>query len=701
MSSIMSTESAWLDQEWEEIRQLRQKITETRQALGLASDAPSQSEREIEFLESWNRLLPDADAVSIGLWGTALVRACLDADDRFLLLKDAAPFAVLPVTREQIHTLRIQSEQDAIQAQRQQTNSAPVTLQDIYARLGSELDLGPEQIAACLEAELNLERNLARPLPPILQLIQAAHAQNKIILLADESPLDHAFLLELLQRAGYPIESKHLFTTSDLRVNSGINGLLRKAAKTLGLAPKKILHLSCDPEADTPAARQSDTPSLIHPYPAFPFHHTRHQSLEVRHIESLLHGTAQAIPLPENENTFWFQLGAQTLGPLLASFTLWLASQWREHHIQHAYFLGRTGPLLNNLYQILRQYHPDLPTSSHLHASRRAYHLPSLGCQHAPDLCSLLAHHCPCTVGDLLDRLNLDSGQFTDVLVKAGFHSPQSLIEYGQHSIRLQRLFRNPDLLAALDERAQIERTHLLLYLKQQHLVTDRPAALVDLGWNNTVTKSFLAILHHEEIHHHLQGYHLLTLPSAQAPQQPHYLYHSYLTENGEPLSLSEPFRNGRALLHTLCASLQSPLRHFAPGESKIEPVWNRHPFTPEQTAQLFDLHRGILAYAQSLFENPLHLSVYDPVCIPPEIAAASTLPLLNSPTTEQARKLSSIPYYDGNANPRPLAAFPLENRAPLNPSALLDIYERTVWKEGLLHLDTPESWLLQHLVAG
>ncbi|PAW76079.1 MAG: hypothetical protein B9S32_16365 [Verrucomicrobia bacterium Tous-C9LFEB] len=693
----MLSESAWSAQELAAIEELQKKVSATRRTLGLSTTPVSSTEQETEFLRLWNELLPQVQAVSLTLWDTALQRTCLQPDDRFLFLKTFPPFTDLPLSREQIYALRIQAEEAARQAGRQQTGSTEITLDEIYERLGREAGLTPPQISDCIQAEHKLECLLARPLVPILQLVQSAHAQNKTILILADTVLGKNHLLELLLHAGYPLTADTLFTTAECRTSLANGSLLRKAAKALSIPTHQILHLGHDPEADATAARLAEAPCLLHPYSTSNSPSAQHQSLDVRHAESLLRGTARTLTfppsLPPDDQSFWLQLGALSVGPMLTCFTMWLASQWQRQHIQHAYFLGRSGQLLHQLYQILQQHHPELPPAEHLHASRRAYLLPTLGCQYSPDLPTLFMGHGACPVAELLAQLDLDPTLFATAITKAGFHSPETPIDPRQNPVRLQRLFRDPDLLGALTERAQGEREILLRYLQQQRLTTDCPTALVDLGWNNTATKSLLSILHHEEIHHNLTGFHLLTLPGAQAPQLVDYRYHSYLSHNGEPLSLSQTLSAGRALLYTLCAADHPPVRYFTHLHNSIKPLYNPLPPDPEQTAQLNTLHQGIFAYAHAIFHSPLHTTLLD---TPPEIATAEFARLAITPTPEEARKLGALHYLNGAPRPRPLALF---SHDTLSPQELLSTYQQADWKPGLLHQHTPQSWLLRQLV--
>ncbi len=693
----MFSESAWSTQELAAIEELQQKISATRRTLGLSTTPISPTERESDFLRLWNERLPQVQAISLSLWDTALQRTCLQPEDRFLFLKTLSPFAELPLNREQIYALRLQAEETARQASRQQTGSTETTLDEIYERFGHESGLTPEQVTACVQAEHTLERILARPLVPILQLAQTAHAQGKAILILADTVLDKNHLFEILHHIGYPLTPNLLFTTAAYRANLANGGLIRRAAKALSISPQQILHIGHDPEIDASAARLADASCLLHPYSPPVTASVQHQSLDVRHTESLLRGTACTLTfppsLPPDDQSFWLQLGALSVGPMLTCFILWLAAQWQRQHIQHAYFLGRSGHLLHQIYLILQQQHPELPPAEHLHASRRAYLLPTLGCQYSPDLPTLFRGYGSCPVSELLSQLDLDPELFVSALNKAGFHSPETPIDPRQNPVRLQRLFRDPDLLGALTERAQGEREILLRYLQQQHLTTDCPTALVDLGWNNTATKSLLSILHHEEIHHNLTGFHLLTLPGAQAPQLVDYHYHSYLAHNGEPLSLSQTLSTGRALLYTLCAADQPPLRYFTHLQNSVKPHHNPLPTDPEQTAQLNTLHQGIFAYAQAIFQSPLHTTLLE---TPPEIAVAEFTRLALAPTSEEALKLGALHYLNGSPHPRPLAVFPHDS---LSPQELLTTYQQAEWKPGLLHQQTPQSWLLRQLV--
>jgi predicted HAD superfamily hydrolase len=692
----MALEQSWKARDSERAGQLHRNIQEARRELGLDFASSRRERREREFIALWNATLTRAKALSVDIFDTAIVRCLLAPNDVFLFLKEIAPFAGLPLGCEQIHELRRQAELDARALLRQRTGSVEVMLEEIYAGFVRKAALDPALIPDLVAAERTVELAVCRAHPIVRRLIRQAVEQGKSLLFVSDTFHSRDFLHQLLTQAGYSISPDRIFASCEFREGKYSGRLLLEACQALKLMPGEVAHLGDNAESDGKGAGIAGMPVLLHPYAASPVDPHRHHALGARRIESLLRGTIQTVAKTEHKKEFWFELGCETFGPLLAGYVLWLITQWRRDKIEHVFFLLRDGLILRQVYEVFREMKPGLPASELLPSSRRAFAVPALSCDQTRNIDALLVSGNRRPAGEFLSRLDLDPAPFAEAFAQAGFQSRDEIVDHRDDPIRVLRLFRNKEVLAALSRRALVERKLLVRYLEQQRVSGDRPTALIDVGWNNTIQKSLLAVLDQEKIAHQLHGYYLGTLGAAQDFQLRDYRYRSYLCHDGEPVTLSDPIASCRVILEIVCTSFEGSLHTFTKVGGKIEPVFEPADSTPAQSEIVRAIHEGILSYARSLAAQRLLDGLGE---ISPEIAAGNLVRLITRPTPEEAERLGALEHGDGagSLTRKPLAAFGHDS---LEPRALLDSYRNAYWKEGLLALDTAQSMNLRQLVA-
>lgn len=622
---------------------------------------------EEKFLAEWEARLREVDAVCFDLFGTALLRACLQPEDVFLFLKDVPPFDQWPFDRAQLTALRLQAEQETRAALRQQARPGQVTLREIYQRLLRENNLPAESTSACVHAEQVVESGLTHGNLPVLKLVQAAQQQNKRVLIVAETTHSPDFLYDLLNHCGCEIEAGDILTVSSLP-RSGHPGLLPVLMEKKGFPPAKWLFVTHQPDSERAADMPPSEPTrLVHPYASPQAVSSRHGDPTLRATDSHLRGLAAVVTRREPETDFWFELGTTVFGPLLTGFTLWLGQQWREQKIERGFFLHNPDSLALRIYDELRRLQPDLPPVQGLPATPRVFTVPALGSSPVCTLDFILSASGERTVRHILSWLNLPVERFLSAIEQAGFRSPDSPIDRHHKSIRLTRLFRDPELLRALNERVRFEREQLLTLLKPLDLATTQPTALVDIGWNNLTHKSLVSLLHHEERDHQLHGFALATTPGAQEPLLPGYRYQSYLCHNGEPLHQLEALAACPEFLDLACA--------------------------PSLDSRLHSLQKGALAFAQVWMKS--NHARPSPV-LPPELASESLRRLLLQPTPEEASAIGPLQAGEKITTLLPLAAFASES---LEPNDLLAAYELALWKPGLLAQDSIQAWALRQLV--
>jgi predicted HAD superfamily hydrolase len=692
----MTRDPSWTTRDAEQAGRLHAALEQARRGLGLEFAERDLARRACAFAELWAQTLPRIGALSVDVFDTALVRTCVDPDDVFLFLKEEPPFAELPQSAEQIGAWRDQAEREARTALRQQHGSVEVTLEEIYARFCNLAGLPDAHSRAFAAAEEAVELAIARAHPQLRELIRQAETNGKRLLFVSDTYHSREFLHRLLTTVGYTGQPESIFASCEFRVGKSNGALLLEACRALGLKPDEVAHLGDNPDSDQTGAYAAGMTALLHPFAVSVRHANRHHALGTRRIESLVRGAGLVTAGEAHEHPFWFRLGAETFGPLLTSFVRWLIAEWRRDGIEHAFFLLRDGFILRQIYEEFRAVDPSLPTSAFLCSSRRAFAVPALGCEQTRSIDALLVSGNPRPAREFLERLELDPAPLADAFRASGFSSPDEVVDHRGSATRIVRLFRHPDVVGALGRHALLERKLLVRYLAQEGVTEARQTALVDVGWNNTIQKSLLAVLDHEKIAHQLRGYYLGTLSDAQDFHLRDYHYAGYLCRDGEPRALGEPIAACRFLLEVMCTNFEGSLRTFTKGAGKIEPVFDPVDMTPGQAELIRAVHDGILRHAREIARHPLRDRLGE---IPSDIASDNLIRLLTRPTPEEAALIGALEHGDGagSQSRKPLAAF---GHGSLAPDDLFASYRNAYWKQGLLALDTAQAMALRQLVA-
>ncbi len=296
----------------------------------------------------------NVSALSVDLFDTLLLRAVADPAGVFRhvgSLAAARGEVRAHVTPAQFHAIRRGAEDQARLRRRAEDGSTEVTLVDIYSAVPAGI------LAACPAAlaatEIDTERELVYPHPGTLDHVLAARAKGLRTAILSDTFYSADEVRQLLQAAGVdPTLFSEILTSCDERVSKRDGGLF---ARLLGrwpdLEPDAILHVGDNPRADVMRARAAGLRAVAHD--------TGEDALRgTIRLEQLRHGTpapelvslrrlAVSLAAPiQDEERWWFTLGASVLGPLLSAFADWIVRDCARDGITVVRPLMREGGLL-------------------------------------------------------------------------------------------------------------------------------------------------------------------------------------------------------------------------------------------------------------------------------------------------------------------------------------------------------------------
>ena len=273
---------------------------------------------------------------------TALERApdgikllSLDCFDTLLWRDCHAPTDVFAGLSKLTIRQRAAGESHARKAMATLQGRTEVSLNDIYAEAMPRAS--SKERAAAIEEELALEAQTCFAFQPTVELMREAKRRGLKVIIVSDTYLDAGQLGDLIAKAaGAEVAGliDRIFASSELGISKS-QGLLAKAQKAMRCAPREILHIGDNEEADFKSARALGIPALH----LAQFAKTARQRLRFERSLSRLIGEeagrvrglqphrailSREEPVIEDRAT---ALGFTVLGPVFYGFDRWLRAE--------------------------------------------------------------------------------------------------------------------------------------------------------------------------------------------------------------------------------------------------------------------------------------------------------------------------------------------------------------------------------------
>ncbi|PRE16403.1 hypothetical protein C6P78_13530 [Burkholderia multivorans] len=502
--------------------------------------------KECSF-EDAKRLIEGANVVSFDVFDTLIHRIVARPADVFDLVAaklrhhDDAAFA-----SELIDSFPVNRFMAEIQAREKKyglSNSYEVTYEEIYAELAVQLGGDGRLIDRFKAAELEVERDVVRCNPIMLQLVQYARALGKPVVLCSDMYLPSDAIRELLASCGYP--ELQLVVSCEAGASKHEGTLFSFAAEKVGQTTCGMVHFGDNLHADVNMAQLAGVKGV---------HFDYLQRIEMDFLRDtgfpadaiprtsslILGGTRTALMEAMNKQKDpWYDVGLQVFGPLFLGYFIWMMHQLKLDRVEKILFLARDGYFF---YQLYRQYAEQMGVavpSEYVYVSRAATLLPSF-VDFPPDrVWHLFGGRTERTVRQHFSRLGLDVARNRALIKAVGFQSENDRVPNGD--MRMHRLISM--LLAQLMDVAAERRSLVSEYLSG--LVSGcKRIGVSDIGWGGNMQGGLSRILQTSRSDFRTFGYYFGTFDSVRINQLPGDSYFGYLVENSEPRYETE-------LLHT------------------------------------------------------------------------------------------------------------------------------------------------------
>lgn len=608
---------------------VKQELYHQKIELGIAHSPSAPSQEQLE------RFLSVVEVVSFDLFDTLLQRVGLFSPKDLFYQVQQRGEQQLGLRLDHFTTLRVRAENIArVRASGQ--GWGEITLAEIYQEVGRLLRLDPPTTHRLHELELACERAVLQILPSGQQLWQAALAAGKRVVITSDTYFTADFIAEILQRSGYGNADK-LYLSSVWRQTKMAGALYESVVRDLACPSNRILHVGDSQHSDVTMALSQGLRALHLP--------TAKQQLRRRYalderpsgnlgLSALLCNLSER-PVHSgprvNRQAVLNQTATENLALLYYGFAAWLLEQLRAGSYQRVYFAARDGLIMKRFFDLVAQTAGFTIDSRYLYVSRAALY-PSLIFSDPVTarrlFCRTWDH---LTVEATLRRIGLSFAENQAALATHGLTDPARRMD---GALIPQMMAFLTSIWSQVEARNEQRYRLLLLYLRQELLLTPEKAAFVDIGWHGSSQDALLKLLDQQGIRKELHGFYLGTFEKPAAASAGFQAY-GFLVHDQKPDNLAQLVRFGPSLLELFHSAGHGGVSGYACQGTEVVPLLENNPVEQQQFAEILEpLQTAAFAYiAQQLAQSPTALLAPPD----PELVARLALRPVYAPTAAEA----------------------------------------------------------------
>jgi hypothetical protein len=324
------------------------------------------------------------------------------------------------------------------------------------------------------------------------------------------------FILELLTRAGICIKAPDLFVSADVQATKRTGALFHRVSKHYNLQPAEICHTGDHPVSDVRQAKRVGI--AVQPYLR-----SAPSAVELalaswgagtdtrdRLLASAIGGAARRARIDremQGRGEVLWNIATGIAGPLLFGYVYWILFRARALGIKRLYFLARDGQILLQIArQISRQLSLELDLR-YLHASRRAWFLPSVARGSAAERVNAILTDETVSITELLQSLEIKTADVRIPLTDAGF--PEEGWATQIEASRLKDILSTPPFDSLIQERASRGLELCMGYLGHQGMLDGVPGAIVDIGWKGRLQTALARMLRGAQASAAISGFYM------------------------------------------------------------------------------------------------------------------------------------------------------------------------------------------------
>lgn len=484
-----------------------------------------------------------------------------------------------------------------------------ITFDDIYLQLEGIYD--KKTLNLLKEIEIQVEMDICVVNQDMLPVYQHCVKSGKEILIISDMYLPQNIITEILNKNGIS-HYKKLYVSSTFGLKKRTGSLFRHVLRDLKINKKQMTHIGDNKISDFLQPLKVGIKPILIPTHVNHLHYYNENELPKEDV--FAYRTICSFINNHIGGDRYFQVGYETVGPLLFGYINWLINELKEKNIKKIFFLSRDGYLVKKAFDILNT--TDIQ-SQYFFASRRSWIVPSLWMK--PELQDVIRHFSTAkriSAKSFLERVGLDPIVYQDTLAEYNLDLNTDVIKYGEvinDSFTAFYQFIQSHII----NKSKMEFHSLISYIEQESFHGD--IAIFDIGWKGSIQNAMLNIIERQEFNTNIFGYYLgLRRVRSNAHMK------GYLFEPGynEMLKYKEYLCN--PFFETFFSAGHGSVERYTKENDKIVPVLLPHEFSAKRGDHIDELkfidevQKGALQFVKDIHLhetfNYLVLSPYSSV---------------------------------------------------------------------------------------
>jgi len=465
---------------------------------------------------------------------------------------------------------------------RKNSTEQEITLEEIYDELAKNND---STICNMYKTrELDVEFSLCQINKKIKEVYDWCVLNKKIIIIISDMYLPQNLIEKILFSNGYQTYCK-LYLSSKIKKTKSTGDLYSVVIKDLGIKANEIIHIGDNFKSDYKRAKEKGLESIHinedeYSNILFDSNHIlpRNSNKDYKALSAFINN--HCIRKADN---FYYQIGFETLGPILMGFIRWLNQKFKENNLEKIYFLARDGKIFQNAYSILNAEHERL---EYMYASRRALIVPTLWmCKTLDEVVATMFLAGTGTISTFLDKIGLKDTDYKKLLNSFGYSINRKYV-YKQlfREKNFNRFFEK--IKYDMHQNSKSEFNVYVAYLKQ--IDFKGRIAVIDIGWHGNMQKALQKICAAANLNVEIYGYYLGLNPSDEKNKNPTNAY-GYLFDTDKNYKNFKFLQNFISILEMMCTASHGSVKRillengkFYPDKKTLEYIDTNGQFTCE-----------------------------------------------------------------------------------------------------------------------
>lgn len=533
--------------------------------------------------------------VSLDIFDTLIKRDCTEGKNLFAMIEEN--LSLQHPEFQGYSEKRIQAERDA----REKSKRDEITLDEIYDEF--EGDYLPEEIRTLRNAEIEYEIALCHRSQHMMDVYRYCLESKKKIVLVSDMYLPKDVIKEILRLSGITGYAK-LYLSSDLFVTKSTGQIYEYVVEDLKISRKEIIHIGDNWKSDVLEPRKHGISSL----------HVQHavysnimfndknilpteQKCDYRALSSFIDN--RILNGRISRESYFYQAGYETEGPLLVGFSRWLNGEVVKRKIEKIFFLSRDGQIMKKAYAAI---FGNWRNVGYMYGSRRAYIVPTLWmCGTMEEMISSMFFPRIGSVAAFIKKMGLEGDKYIKLADKYGYDTKKI---YVYSELFREESFKNffEDICQDILDNSKKEYHILLKYLAQ--IGFSGKVAIVDIGWHGNMQKALSKICRKAGIPVEISGFYLGLNPNIHGLDK-QIDASGFLFQEGINENYFEMQRTFTSIFEMMFTANHGSVIKFRDDGSKVFPLLE--PFEYEENGAeddyntVSELQRGAMAFIRDV----------------------------------------------------------------------------------------------------